>query len=148
MDRWAVATVQWRVRKVLQLQYQILRDQGRVQHRAQEEGAKIWEGEGTQIRGIIEWHVTGIERVARKGLLGQAELEWSCIAATELPERQARQATVRLVGVEQGDRGQIQEGALLGLLMVRAAARRESNRIQETHGRGGGGPPRPGRVEV
>ena len=41
LGRWVVATVQWRLRKVQQLQYKGTWDQGRVRHRAQEEGAKL-----------------------------------------------------------------------------------------------------------
>ena len=57
LDRWAVATVQWRFMRELQLRYQLLWDQGLVRHRAQEEGAKMWQGEGAQIWSSITWHV-------------------------------------------------------------------------------------------
>ena len=140
MDRWAVAALQWRVRKVQQLHYQILWDQGRVRYRAQEEGATIWDGEGSQVRGIIEWHLTCKESIAREGLLGQAELGWSSVEAAELSGRLACQAREGMLGVERDYRGQILEEAWLGLLKVRAAARRERSRIQELQGWGGGTP--------
>ena len=39
LGRWAVATVQWRLRKVQQLQYQSTWDHSRVRPRSQEEVA-------------------------------------------------------------------------------------------------------------
>ena len=107
LGRWAVATVQWRVRQVLQLRYQLLWDQGLVRHRAQEEGAKMWEGEGVQVQGIISWHVRVLEKVTRQELLGQAELEWAGIVAAEGPARLSCQAMGRLTGAEREARGQI-----------------------------------------
>ena len=131
IDRWAVATQQWKVRKVQQLRYQVLWDQGRVRYRAQEEGENIWYGEVSQVRGIIEWHVTCKEAIVREGLLGQAELGWSAIGAAELSGRQACQDREGMIGVEGDIRGRILEETWIGLLKVRAAARRERSRIQE-----------------
>ena len=87
LDRWAVATVQWRLRQVLQLRYQLLWDQGLVRHRAQEEGAKIREGEGAQMRGIVTWHVRVLEKVAGQELQGQTAMEWAGIVAAGGPAR-------------------------------------------------------------
>ena len=135
-----MATQQWKVRKVQQLRYQVLWDQGRVRYRAQEEGENIWYGEVSQVRGIIEWHVTCKEAIVREGLLGQAELGWSAIGAAELSGRLACQAREGMIGVEGDIRGRILEETWLGLLKVRAAARRERSRIQELRGWGGGTP--------
>ena len=87
MGRWAVATVQWRLRKVIQLRYQSTWDQGKVRHRSQEEGAKIWVREGVQMRGIVSWNVRVLERSARRELQDQAQTGWDSIVAMEGPER-------------------------------------------------------------
>ena len=79
---------------------------------------------------------------------GQAELEWAGVVAAEGPARLFSQAMGRLFGAEREAREQILEGAMFGLHMERAAARRERGRLQERQGWVGGVPPRPGRVEV
>jgi hypothetical protein len=81
--------------------------------------------------------VTYKEAIVREGQLGQAELEWSAIGAAELSGLRACRDREGMIGTEEDIRGRIQEETWVGLLMVRAAARRERSGIQEL-GDGGG----------
>ena len=63
-------------------------DQGRVRHRAQEEGAKLWAREGAQFQGIASWHVRVLERAARRELNEQAQQGWASIVKMEGPRLQ------------------------------------------------------------
>ena len=67
LRRWALATVQWRLNKVLLRQHQWNWDRGWLQFRAQEEAAKLWAREGIQALGIACWHVRVLEQKKHGG---------------------------------------------------------------------------------
>ena len=128
LGRWAGATVQCRLGKVLHLRYQLTWDQSLVRLRSQEEGAKLWDREGVQIRGIVSWHVRVLERAARRELQDQAQQGWASIVTMEGPERLSSRAMGHLLGAERAGREQIRERSMFLLHMEAAATRKEQGK--------------------
>ena len=69
--RWAIDTLQRKLKKRVLLQHQRNWDRGWLQYRAQGEAAKLWVGEGDRLLIFVCWHVQVVEHNTRRTVHAQ-----------------------------------------------------------------------------